>query len=239
MSSKFYNNYYWGISKISNDFYSWQYFRYKKYILPILNNFNKDISNISVLEIWSGPGYFANFCSLVGISKFTWIDLDSQIIVDTSIKFPKYTFLCSDGIDFLKNYKWEGFDIIFLSHVFEHLNDQQSIEMIKCIEEHLWGKWVWINIMPNAASLNSGFLRYHDYTHYKLYTDNSMNQLINSVSPDIFNISHSNIYPVFLKTFHRYIFPIILFLRKMVLLSLGWYYHIYTNEIISIIKRKS
>lgn len=238
MTSNKYNNYYGDLSLISNEFYIGQSCRYKKYIYPIILSIGKPISEISILEIGSGPGYFAKFCSQIWITQFTWLDLDPDVVADTWKMFPAYTFLCQNSSNFLKSHSWDRFDIVFLSHVFEHLESIEASDTITGINLHLSNEGAWVNIMPNAASLNSGFLRYHDYTHKILYTDNSMNQLIKNSLWDKFISVHSNIEPTYIKTYHRYLFPIILQFRKLFLLMMGWYYPIYTNEMLSVIRKR-
>lgn len=237
-STESYKSYYGNINDISTTFYESQIYRCKKYLLPEINKLKKDITELSVLEIGSGPWYFAAFCKNAWIRDFTGLDLDENIVKATSEKFSPYIFLHEDGASFLKKNLNKKFDIIFLSHVFEHFDTEESKEIVSLIYENLAPNGVWINIMPNAASLNSGFLRFHDYTHRMIYDDNSFNQFLRGIDGVNISASHSNIEPVYSQKSHRYIFPILLFFRKLFLLSMGWYYPIYTNEILSFIYKK-
>jgi predicted SAM-dependent methyltransferase len=66
--------------------------------------------------------------------------------------FPKYSFSDQAAQDFFSHNN-EKYDIIFMSHVFEHMDIDIGIELSKMIYSHLQEDGIWINLMPNGASL--------------------------------------------------------------------------------------
>jgi predicted SAM-dependent methyltransferase len=44
----------------------------------------------------------------------------------------------------------EKYDVIYLSHVFEHFSIEEGIRLARQISHHLTPQGVWINFMPNA-----------------------------------------------------------------------------------------
>jgi predicted SAM-dependent methyltransferase len=54
----------------------------------------------------------------------------------TAEQFKPFCILNQDAVDFLKNSS-EKFDIIFMSHVFEHFSIEDGIDLAKLIRAHL------------------------------------------------------------------------------------------------------
>lgn len=174
-----YKNYYKHHSWYNNQDNSLYLIRY--YNKNFKNVFkNLDIDHIKVLEIGCWKWTFAKYCDLLWIKNYYWFDLDKDIIsLNKKLFINKKWFVFSNDnvLNFMDLNK--NFDIIFMSHVFEHFTHEQSTLYIEKIYKTLKNSWIYINIMPNAWSLfSSSILRYADNTHKKLYTDNSFNQVL-------------------------------------------------------------
>lgn len=149
-----------------------------EYELNIWSFFRWIHSDIRVLEIGSGVGTFAMYCKKMNVKSYIWFDMDSEIVSVTQKNIPEYEFSDKDIFMYLQENK-KTFDIVYMSHVFEHITNDKTHELATGIFESLKANWVWINIMPNAGSLFSApFARYNDITHVSLYTYNSFNQIL-------------------------------------------------------------
>lgn len=146
----------------------------------------------NVLEIWFWKWNFANYCNKIWVKNYTGIDIDDFFIKKLTKNFKKYIFTKIDLGNFFKDNK-KKYNVIFTSHVFEHLDTGTSSKLVDGIYKSLEKWWIWINIMPNADSVfNSTSMRYCDITHMILYNSISFVQKINSRENVCFNIQHYN-----------------------------------------------
>lgn len=109
------------------------FFKFQSEIGKYFHDQNKDIK---ILEIGLGNGDFAHFCKENGFVSYTGIDIDDAYIEQLQSKFPDYTFLVADIVDFLKENTTQ-FDIIFMSHVFEHLRTDIANQSVSLIYQKL------------------------------------------------------------------------------------------------------
>lgn len=231
------------------------YFKHHKQYQESINNKQKIFDNMEVqyrrelqeylykfkdarvLEIWCGMWKFTNFCNKIWVKDYTWIDIDDYFFEENKKDFPNYNFIKIWFQEYLKNHKNE-FDIIFVSHVFEHLDEKERIEMIECIYNWLKKNWIRINYMPNADSIfRLWTLRRNDITHKTIYNDNSFSQVIYDSGCN-FEIKNFSTYVYPKNTFNRMVHLIFLFFTKIFYLGM-WYPFpaIYTFEIISVLKK--
>ena len=149
---------------------------------------NKDLE---ILEIGFWAWGFTEVCRNKWIKNYTWIDIDWFFLNDLQKKYPKYKFNIISFWDFLKDKK-EKYDLVYMSHVFEHLNEEERESCIKLIYQSLkkWG--IWINYMPNCESIiEASKHRYFDLTHKTSYCPNSFEQLLNENIKN-YKITHLN-----------------------------------------------
>lgn len=211
--------------------------KYKWELKKLWKSLNKDVK---ILEIGFWNWGFAYFCRKYWFKNYTGIDIDDTFIEQNKKEFKNYLFKKQDFQNFLKDAK--KYDIIFISHVFEHLNKNEAGELIKLIYSSLNTWWYRINYMPNADSnLNACSLRYHDITHKYIYNSNSFEQIILSNGIEFSKINHSNSFPAinhYIKILFRIIHPIFLWITKLYYYWM-WYSFpkTYTSEILSIIKK--
>ena len=217
MKENLYKNYY------STHWYTAQKVDYNKAIIYLKYNydniFNKLDRNIKILEIGSWQWKFAYYLKEKWLKNYIWLDLDPDIIKETQGKFKDYKFYNISALEYLKDKKYE-FDIIYMSHVFEHFTLEEWIKLARLIYQALkkWG--LWINEMPNAQSIYyATYWRYNDITHKIIYTTNSFNQILLRAWFKRENIIHKNEY-IGTTLIKRFIFKIWYILHKIWMLSL-------------------
>jgi len=201
-----------------------------------LKNYINQIKSWNILEIWTWIWNFAYFCDEIWTKKYTWIDIDDYFFNFHRKEFKKYNFVKDSFQNFLNTNK--DYDMVFTSHLFEHLNKKERIEIINYIYKWLKKWWIWINYMPNAdSSLIVWFWRWWDVTHTTIYNKVSFQQLINQSWNDFSNIKHLNI-NIWQNFIKRMIHKIFLFFSKIYYIWM-WrnFPEIYTWEIISILKK--
>lgn len=192
-----------------------------------------------ILEIWYWSGTFASYCYNKWFTNYVWVDLDDSFAEHNKNKFPNYNFLQWDINNFLSN--WDKYDIIFMAHVFEHLNKDQADETVKLIYKSLNEWWVWINYMPNADSLRAPTLRYNDITHKTIYNANSFLQIILSNDINYSQINNKNTIAAVSKisrTMFKIIHPIFVLLTIIYYLWMWVMFpKIYSSEMLTIMKK--
>lgn len=232
-TTNMYENYY------ENPFYALNKVCYEESNCFYANLFQRGLAIFewkkSVLEIGCGQWKFTNYCKNIWIKEYLWIDLDKKMVNELKGMFWGYKFLHAEAITFLKNTN-EKYDIIFMSHVFEHFSLEEWRELANLIKERLNVGWIWLNIMPNANSVNAGHSRFNDITHKNLYTPNSLNQVLLSTWFNYSNISHHNVF-----WYYKFPYNVFFFFAKKIRilwLKIIWAYNeIFTFEILSIIKK--
>lgn len=218
--SGYFKNHYKNISD-SQIKYSDQYF--KNNLWDYINNLDRWID---ILEIWPGQWMFARYVKKLWFTKYTWFEIDMEMMKELKNIYPEYSFYSTDVIEFLKENDHK-FDFIFMTNVFEHFEIEKWQILIESILNWLrkWGSF--INIMPNAWSIfMASYWRYNDITHHVLYTENSFNHLLLNAWFKSTNIIHKNIYfcnPNKVKQFfYRGIQRIFISFMKYLLL-VSWY----------------
>lgn len=211
-----------------------EYLKYKKDLNDYLNRFY----DAKILEIGCWIGKFSYFCDKIWVKDYTWIDIDDYFFEYNKKDFPNYNFLKIWFQEYLKEHKNE-FDIIFVSHVFEHLDEKERMEMITGVYGWLREWWIRINYMPNWDNfLRFGMCRYWDLTHKSIYTNISFNQLVKSSNLP-FEIENFNIYIWVKNKFRRIIHLIFRFFTKIYFLGM-WesFPEFYTWEFINLLTKK-
>ena len=221
-------------NKEKNIKYHWH--KLQKETWFIFNHLNK---KINILEIGFWNWYFTYFCKKNRFKNYTWIDIDNTYMKQHKKEFKNYIFHKTDIIDFLQKNK--GYDIIFMSHVFEHLDEKQAKKAINLIYSALNKGWYLINYMPNADSFKAASLRYIDITHKKIYNSHSFEQIALSNNANFSYIKHFNTLPAILP-FKKVIFQIIHPIFKIfTIIYFYWMWlmfpKIYTSEILSIMQK--
>ena len=137
----------------------------------------------------------------------------------------------------MKDKEWE-FDIIYMSHVFEHFSLEDWIKLASLIKKSLKKWWLWINKMPNAQSLYYACRwKYTDITHKIIYTPNSFNQILLRPWFKRKDIAHKNEY-IWTTVIRRIIFKVWYLFHKVWMLSIWvWLKEPHTFNLITLIKK--
>jgi len=192
------------------------------------NYFNDD--NLNILDIGFGYWGFTYFCEKKGMINYCGIDISKEEYHIVSKLFPRYNFKVVDVFDFLKD-NTEKYDVVFMSHVLEHLNLEDQIKLIELIKKNLSKEGIYINMMPNGSSYFSLGLC-ADITHKWIHSPKSFNQVLLLARFEDFE--HKNDW-VGRNIFERIIHRIFIGIFHLIVRSLGYdKQEIYTSSIITI-----
>ncbi len=237
MKPNFYENYYTKNPVYSNILELQS--SYKISLKSLKNNIGKYMNildrNINILEIGSWTWGFANYCNTLWFKNYIWFELDKNMVQRTKMIFPNYVFNTTDVFEFL-HYKKNTFDLVFISHVFEHLEEDKAIEISQLIYDSLTQWWIWINTMPNSETPYVS-QRYIDITHKKIYCSNSFSQILLEVGFKEEKIIHKEQF-IWNNIITTIMLKIMKIFHKLFLLS-AWIYppKIFTQNFFTIAKK--
>jgi hypothetical protein len=186
------------------------------------------------LEVWCWQWKFAYFCQKMWIKDYTWVEYDNEMARIAKEKFKDYTIISWDIFEYFKKND-EKYDIIFLSHVFEHFDLDGWFKLANQIKEHLNEWWFWLNFMPNIEWLFAG-QKYWDITHKQVYSANAFNQVLLWAWFLREKIKHFNVHPNvgFWWFIYKFVYPIRLALNRLLL---GGGVEYYTSSFLSVIQK--
>lgn len=131
-----------------------------------------------VLDLGCGFGSFLYFLESNGYTNVTGVDISSEEIALCKKLFKPYTFVQADIHDYLRTTK-EKFDVIYLSHVLEHIKKEDLFNFLKGIKKILSDDGSFIIVVPNSATyFNAAANRYGDITHELGFSILSLKQLL-------------------------------------------------------------
>jgi len=129
-----------------------------------------------ILDLGCGNGKYLHVLNKFGYKNAKGIDISKEQI-EIAKKNNLSNVECINAIDFLKKNS-EKYDVVILIDVLEHLELNQSIELINLAFENLnKGGKLFIQV-PNALAPFSP-LRHADITHHRAYTKASLIQTLN------------------------------------------------------------
>lgn len=155
----------------NNEKYDENYFK-----IFYLNKLPHD-KNCSILDIGCGNGKYLNILKKYDFKNLYGIDISKEQI-EIAIKSNPQRVQCIDALKFLKDIK-EKYDVILLIDVLEHLDLNDSLEIINSIYRALKKDGKLFIQVPNALSPFSP-LRYSDITHKRAYSKTSLIQTLNN-----------------------------------------------------------
>lgn len=130
-----------------------------------------------ILDLGCGYGNFLYFIDNLGYKNVTGVDISTEEIEICQGTFSHFKIVQSDIFDYLENTE-NKFDVIYLSHVLEHIPKEKLNALLKGIKGRLNDGGVVIIVIPNcAAYFNAGVSRYADVTHEMGFVDKSLKQL--------------------------------------------------------------
>jgi len=177
--------------------------------------------HLKVLELGSGYGSFASLCKEFNVD-YTGIDMGQEGIKYCNTQYPQknFRFIQSEIVSFLKNEENE-YDLIFMSHVFEHLSVDDNTKVLKLIKKRLKKNGRFINIMPNPhAYFNALWVSPNCYlAHQHLYNTKDFSYLLKNAG--FKTIKHKNL-QVGNNIFERLIHKITLIIFNILINILGY-----------------
>ncbi|OGN65445.1 MAG: hypothetical protein A2888_01410 [Chlamydiae bacterium RIFCSPLOWO2_01_FULL_28_7] len=188
-----------------------------------------------ILEIGCGEGKFLHFLNLNGYKNTFGIDIGSNAI-NIAKEFNILNVECIDSISFLNN-KTETFDVIVLIDVLEHMEVNESINVLKACYKALKQNGKILMQVPNAIAPLSPH-RHHDITHLRAYTTFSLSQTLNAAGFSTYSIKSNPMFVHGIKSLIRKILWNLLIQPLIKLFMLISYGNteggIYTSSIITI-----
>lgn len=140
--------------------------------------FGKNVSKKSnILDLGCGYGSFLYFLESYQYKNVSGVDISSEELGVCRNFFKSYTFYQEDIFEFMHRTK-EKFDVIYLSHVLEHIKKDKLFEFLEGIKNILKDDGYFVIVVPNSAAyFNAAANRYGDLTHELGFTELSLRQL--------------------------------------------------------------
>lgn len=134
--------------------------------------------NIKILDLGCGYGNFLYFLKTHGYKRVIGVDTSIEEVKVCKRIFKSYKLVHADIFDYFENVH-EKFDVIYLSHVLEHIPKDKIFNFISGVKKILNTNGIFIIVVPNSAAyFNSGVARYVDITHEIGFTDKSLRQIL-------------------------------------------------------------
>ncbi len=189
----------------------------------------------AILDLGCGYGSFLFFLQAHGYKNVTGVDISTEEIVVCKKLFRSYKFVQADIYKYLLSEK-EKFDVIYLSHVLEHIKKENLFGFLEEVRNRLVDGGTIIIVVPNcAAYFNSTAGRYGDITHEIGFTNLSLRQVL--VVAGFKRVEMKNFYGVgnfWLNILRK----ITLFFFKIFIQILGYdKQDIYTSSLLAVAKK--
>ena len=140
----------------------------------LVTNFDKEKK---ILDLGCGYGNFLYFTHFLGYKNVTGVDISTEEIAICRDNFSEYNLIQDDIFEYLEKTQ-DTFDVIYLSHVLEHVPKERLDSLLQNFKKILNDGGVIIIVIPNCASyFNAGVSRYADITHEFGFVDKSLRQL--------------------------------------------------------------
>jgi len=164
---------------------------------------HKNLSQISLLEIGPGKGFFAGKCKEYNIKYFA---VEGNKLMAKDLKKNGY-IVYNQLVPPIKVDK--KFDVIFMNQVFEHMeNRSRAIKLIESCRKHLKNKGVIIISTPDILSWKEDF--WSDYTHNYPTSIEGLTRILYDYN---FTVIYKNYYSFFVKG--NFLTKIISFLSRL------------------------
>lgn len=136
-----------------------------------LNNTELALGDASFFEIGAGSGNFYGFLKKSGVTDYTGCEIGENQIAQFQAQFGKQAPLQKgDALSILQAEKHKKFDCIVALDVLEHLKEDYLVDLFARAKAQLEKEGeFWIKV-PCAESILSGYVRYGDMTHERLFT---------------------------------------------------------------------
>lgn len=154
--------------------------RTKRRLLATYGPYISEFDNARVLEIGPGRGELIELLlDRSYIKSVEAVDLDQGVVQKLNEYFDREVVIRVDDTEkFLREGNRE-YDLIFMTHVLEHVAHVDTVPLLKAIEQALSDRGVFICEVPNCANIFVGGAIYaSDFTHRVMYTSESLRQVM-------------------------------------------------------------
>lgn len=134
----------------------------------------------TVLDLGCGTGIFLSWLSSHPHVRAVGVDQSETQARIAAESLPSCQIHCADGLAFLRENPG-AFAAIFCFDVLEHIpGDDLLLEWVETARSALTPGGFFVCRVPNGANLTSGYSRYIDMTHERLFTRVSLLQLLDA-----------------------------------------------------------
>lgn len=159
-----------------------------KYIIEIHKIMPRN-KNDRVLDLGCGMGRFLLALREMGYTNLTGVEINNDLA--GICRKDGLNVICSDVLDFLMK-ETEPYDVIYLSDVLEHIENDKQIELLAAIYRNLSESGFLYISVPNACSPIGLYFRYIDWTHLSSFTETSLSYVLRNAGFDDINIREMN-----------------------------------------------
>ncbi len=141
--------------------------------------FQKNIGKKSnILDLGCGYGSFLYFLQSHRYENVTGVDISTEELAVCATFFKSSKLHQKDIFEFIHDTK-DKFDVVYLSHVLEHIKKDQLFDFLEGVKNILTDDGFFIIVAPNSAAyFNAAANRYGDLTHELGFTEISLRQLL-------------------------------------------------------------
>lgn len=131
-----------------------------------------------ILDLGCGYGSFLYFLKSLEYKNVTGVDISTEELDICRNLFADYSFQQRDIHEYISVVN-QKFDVIYLSHVLEHIQKADLFTFLEGIRDLLAEDGMFIVVVPNgAAYFNATAGRYGDISHEIGFTELSLNQVL-------------------------------------------------------------
>ena len=143
----------------------------------VFHNILPKEKNAKVLELGCGMGRWLLALKSYNYDNLKGIDVDaSQISI---AKKEGLNVELADAHEFLESNN-DKYDVIYCIDVLEHVDKDKQVKLLREINKHLTNNGFVVLRIPNVFNPTWGMMRYEDFTHCSIYTDRTINFLLNN-----------------------------------------------------------
>ncbi|MGQ0644931.1 MAG: class I SAM-dependent methyltransferase [Elusimicrobiota bacterium] len=131
-----------------------------------------------ILDVGCGAGHFLYYLMQEGYTNIEGLDLsEASLALCRRHVWPNVHR--ADAAEWLKDKKG-AYDAVVCNHVIEHLEDKNLFPFLESLAEAVASGGRLLLTTPNACTPWAGYNRFGDLTHVRLFTANSLAQLLAS-----------------------------------------------------------
>lgn len=164
------------IVRSTRDFSPREYGQYARRFTKVYGRFLPKNKRSGILDVGCGDGQFLFFLQKNGYTEIEGIDTSSDRLA-LCRRYVTSKVYCSEGQAWLRDHE-ESYDLIVCNHLIEHLPNPDLYEFMEAITGALKKGGRLILTTPNGCSRWAGWNLYNDLTHCRLFTPDSLTQLL-------------------------------------------------------------